>query len=95
MSTQLVHIGFDNIIAMNRVIAMLSPNQQPIKRLIRGARDKNMLIDATHARKAKAVVIVDTGHIILAAISPEAIARRLAISRGEPILKSSADEEEK
>lgn len=95
MSTELVHIGFDNIIAMNRVVAMLSPSQQPTKRIIRGARDRDMLIDATHARKAKAAIIVDTGHIILAAISPEAISRRLAIGRGEVSLKASVDEEEK
>ncbi len=95
MSTEPIHIGFDNIIAMNRVIAMLSPNQQPTKRLIREARNKDMLIDATHARKAKAAIIVDTGHIILAAISPEAIARRLATSRGEAGFKSGTDEEEK
>ncbi len=95
MSTEPIHIGFDNIIAMNRVIAMLSPNQQPTKRLIREARNKDMLIDATHARKAKAAIIVDTGHIILAAISPEAIARRLAASRGEAGFKSGTDEEEK
>ncbi len=95
MSTEPIHIGFDNIIAMNRVIAMLSPNQQPTKRLIREARNKDTLIDATHARKAKAAIIVDTGHIILAAISPEAIARRLAASRGEAGFKSGTDEEEK
>ena len=95
MNTEPVHIGFDNIIAMNRVIAMLSPNQQPTKRLIREARNKDMLIDATHARKAKAAIIVDTGHIILAAISPEAIAKRLAASRGETSFKSGTYEEEK
>ena len=95
MVTELVHIGFDNIVAMNRVIAVLSPGQQPTKRLIREARDKGMLIDATHARKAKTAIVLDTGQIVLAAISPEAVARRLATSRGGTDFKSGTDEEEK
>ncbi len=95
MTTEPVHIGFDNIIAMNRVIVMLSPRQQPTKRLIQEARDRGMLIDATHARKARAVMVLDSGHIVLAAISPEAIAGRLVVSRGEAGFKSGIDEEEK
>jgi regulator of extracellular matrix RemA (YlzA/DUF370 family) len=93
MSAELVHIGFDNIVSMKRVVAMLSPTQQPTKRLIQEARNKGMLIDATHARKAKAAVVMDTGHIVLAAISAETIARRLDASRGEASLKSEVDEE--
>ena len=95
MSTELVHIGFENIIAVNRVVAMLSPIQQPTKRLIQEARNKGLLIDATHARKAKTVVIMDTGHIVLAAISAETIAKRLDASRGTDSFKSGTDEEEK
>ncbi|MCJ7654711.1 MAG: DUF370 domain-containing protein [Dehalococcoidia bacterium] len=93
MRAELVHIGFDNIIAMSRVIAMLSPTQQPTKRLIQEARNKDMLIDATHARKAKAAVVMDTGHIVLAAISAETIAKRLDASRGEASFKPGSDEE--
>ncbi len=80
---------------MNRVVALLSPNQQPTRRLVREARNKGMLIDATHARKAKAAIITDSRYILLAAISPEAIARRLAVGRGETGLQSSIDEGEK
>lgn len=95
MSTEPVHIGFDNVIAMNRVIAILSPRQQPIKRLMQEARNKGMLIDATHARRARAAIVLDTGHIVLAAVSPEAIAGRLSASRGGASFESPADEEEK
>jgi len=78
MATELVHIGFGSVIAVNRAIAFLSLNQQPIKRLIREAREKNLLIDATRGRKAKAAILFDTGHIILAAVTAETIANRLA-----------------
>jgi len=78
MCTELVHVGFGNVIAVNRVIALLSINQQPIKRLIREAREKDRLIDATHGRKAKTAVLFETGHMMLAAVTAETIAHRLA-----------------
>jgi regulator of extracellular matrix RemA (YlzA/DUF370 family) len=78
MCTELVHVGFGNVIAVNRVIALLSINQQPVKRLIREAREKEHLIDATHGRKAKTVILFETGHMMLAAVTAETIAHRLA-----------------
>ena len=78
MCTELVHIGFGSVIAVNRIIACLSINQQPIKRLIREAREKERLIDATHGRKAKTVILFETGHMMLAAVTAETIAHRLA-----------------
>ena len=78
MPTELVHIGFGNVIAVNRVIAFLSVNQQPVKRLLRESRERGLLIDATHGRKAKAAILFDTGHIVLAAVTAETIAHRLA-----------------
>ncbi|MCJ7575360.1 MAG: DUF370 domain-containing protein [Dehalococcoidia bacterium] len=78
MCTELVHVGFGNVIAVNRVIALLSINQQPVKRLIREAREKERLIDATHGRKAKTVILFETGHMMLAAVTAETIAHRLA-----------------
>jgi regulator of extracellular matrix RemA (YlzA/DUF370 family) len=78
MCTELVHVGFGNVIAVNRVIALLSVNQQPVKRLVREAREKDRLIDATHGRKAKTVVLFETGHMMLAAVTAETIAHRLA-----------------
>lgn len=77
MATELVHVGFGNVIAVNRVVAFLSVNQQPIKRLVREAREKGLLIDATHGRKAKTAILFDTGHMMLAAVTAETIAHRL------------------
>jgi regulator of extracellular matrix RemA (YlzA/DUF370 family) len=77
MTTELVHVGFGSVIAVNRVIAFLSINQQPVKRLLREAREKGLLIDATHGRKAKTAILFDTGLIMLAAVTAETIAHRL------------------
>ena len=77
MATELVHIGFSNILAMNRVIAIVSPNSAPIKRAIQEGRNKDLLIDMTNGRRTKAVIITDSGHIILAALAPETISGRL------------------
>ena len=81
MAIELVHIGFNNIIAMNRVIAIASPNSAPTKRAIQEGRNKGMLIDMTNGRRTKAVIITDNGHIILAALTPETVAGRLQASR--------------
>lgn len=77
MSIDLIHIGFGNILAMNRVIAIASPNSAPIKRTIQESRDKGLLIDMTSGRKTKAVIFTDTEHVVLAALAPETIAGRL------------------
>ena len=78
MATELVHVGFGSVIAVNRVIAFLSIDQQPIKRLLRESRENGLFIDATHGRKAKTAILFDTGHIVLAAVTAETIANRLA-----------------
>jgi len=83
MSIELVHIGFNNIIVINRVIAIASPNSAPTKRTIHEARNNGQLIDMTNGRRTKAVIIVDSGHIILAALTPETIAGRVQASRLE------------
>lgn len=77
MGIELVHIGFNNMLAMNRVIAIASPNSAPTKRTIQEGRSKGLLIDMTNGRRTKAVIIADSGHIILAALAPETIAGRL------------------
>lgn len=82
MVAELVHIGFGNIVAMNKVIAISSPNSAPTKRIIQESRNKGLLIDMTNGRRTKAVIYTDSGHIILAALAPETITSRSQIGRG-------------
>ncbi len=93
MSIELIHIGFGNIIAMNRVIAIASPNSAPTKRAIQESRNKGLLIDMTNGRRTKAVIATDSGHFILAALTPETIAGRQQTIRGNPMLKPESDYE--
>ncbi len=87
MVTELVHIGFGNILAMNKVIAIASPNSAPTKRVVQEGRNKGQLIDMTNGRRTKAVVFTDSGHIILAALAPETISSRSQLSRGGSMLR--------
>jgi regulator of extracellular matrix RemA (YlzA/DUF370 family) len=75
---KLINIGFGNIVAANRLVAIVSPESAPIKRIIQDARDRGMLIDATYGRRTRAVMITDSGHVILSAVQPETVAHRLA-----------------
>ena len=77
MDIKLLNIGFGNIVAANRIISIISPESAPIKRIIQEARDKGMLIDATYGRRTRAVVVADSGHVILSSIQPETVANRL------------------
>ena len=77
MGVQLINIGFGNMAAAARVIAFISPESAPIKRMIQDCRDKGELIDATYGRKTRAVLITDSGQIILSAVQPETISHRL------------------
>lgn len=74
---QLINIGFGNIVSANRIIAIVSPESAPIKRMIQEAKDSKIAVDATYGRKTRAVVIMDSGHIILSAVQPETVAGRL------------------
>ena len=76
MSIQLINIGFGNMVSANRIIAVISPESAPVKRVISDARDKGLLIDATYGRKTRAVIITDSSHVILSAIQPETVANR-------------------
>lgn len=77
MAVELVHVGFGNLVAVNRALAIMSPDSAPIKRLVQEARDKQLLVDLTYGRKTKSVIVLDTGHLVLAALQPETIAHRV------------------
>lgn len=89
---KLINIGFGNMVAANRLIAIVSPESAPIKRIISDARDKGQLIDATYGRRTRAVIITDSGHTILSAIQPETVAGRLG-SGGKPDTEAIDPEE--
>jgi regulator of extracellular matrix RemA (YlzA/DUF370 family) len=76
MSADLIHVGFGNHLAASHVIAIAPPNAAPIRRLIQEHKGKGMTIDMTSGRRTKAVMFMDDGHVILAAITPETIAAR-------------------
>ncbi len=80
MDTRLINIGFGNILAANRIVAIISPDSAPVKRIILEARERGTLIDATYGRRTRAVVITDSGHVVLSAVQPETVAHR---SKGE------------
>ena len=86
---QLINIGFGSFIAARRMLSVLSPDSAPIKRMIQEARDRGMLIDASYGRKTKAVILMDTDHVILSAITPDMIRDRWQDKQ------SDAQEEEK
>lgn len=73
---KLINIGFGNMVSSGRVLAIVSPESAPIKRIVQEARDRSMLVDATYGRRTKSVIIMDTDHVVLSAIMPETIAGR-------------------
>ena len=73
---KLINIGFGSMVAANRLLAVVAPESAPIKRVIQEARDRGMLIDASYGRKTKSVLLMDTDHVILSAITPESIHAR-------------------
>jgi regulator of extracellular matrix RemA (YlzA/DUF370 family) len=91
MSTELIHLGFGNIVAINKAIAIISPNSAPAKRLLQEGKNKGLVIDVTNGRRTKAMLIMDNGHMVLAAITPETIASRVS-ARYKPQLKEMVEE---
>lgn len=87
---KLINIGFGNMVSASRMVAAVSPESAPIKRIITDSREKGQLIDATYGRRTRAVIITDSNHIILSAIQPETIAGRLSGKTD----KETAEEEE-
>lgn len=74
---KLVNIGFGSMVATGRMLSVLSPDSAPIKRMIQEARDRGMLIDASYGRKTKSVILMDTDHVILSALTPESLTARM------------------
>ena len=74
---KLISIGFGNVVAANRIVAIISPDSSPVKRMIQDSREKGTLVDATYGRRTRAVVITDSGHVILSALQHETIVNRV------------------
>ncbi len=87
---RLINIGFGNLVSAERLLTVVSPDSAPVKRLVQEAKERAMLIDASFGRKTKSVLVMDTDHVILSAIPPETIAKRLNDKDGE----TYRDEEE-
>lgn len=86
---QLINIGFGNMVAAQRLVAIVSPDSAPVKRMIQEGRDRGILIDATYGRRTRAVLVMDNDHLVLSALQPETVASRL---NGEE--KAGEEEEE-
>ena len=89
--TELVHVGFGNYVAVNKVLAIVTPGSAPIQRMIRECKKKGIIIDITSGRRTKAAVFADTGNILLVAITPEALAGRVAAARSGRVAQAQAD----
>lgn len=90
---KLINIGFGNIVSSDRLVAVVSPESAPIKRMIQEARDRSMLIDATYGRRTRAVIIMDSDHIVLSAVQPSTVANRLN-ENGSVLTEDEEDEDE-
>ena len=88
---KLLNIGFGNMVSADRLIAIVSPDSAPIKRMIQESREKGLLIDGTYGRRTRAVILMDSDHVVLSAIQPETIANRLN-SRESTAEEESEDE---
>lgn len=89
---KLVNIGFGNMVSANRMIAIVSPESAPIKRIIQDAKEKGNLIDATHGRRTRAVIITDSDHIILTYLQSETVANRMV--EDDDVIDEEEDEDE-
>ena len=89
---QFINIGFGNIVSAGRIIAIVSPESAPIKRIVQEAKDEGMAVDATYGRRTRAVMIMDSGHVVLSAVQPETVAGRL--DKDETVTPTTNGEEE-
>ena len=86
---KLINIGFGSMVAAGRLLAIVAPDSAPIKRVVQEARDRGMLIDASYGRKTKAVILMDTDHVILSALTPEILTARMT---GQPTEETEEEE---
>ena len=86
---KLINVGFGSILSLDKILAIVSPESAPIKRMIQDAKENKTLIDATYGRKTRAVIIMESGYVALAAIQPETIAARVNKDVREEILESN------
>ena len=87
MPLKLINIGFGNIVSANRVVAIVGPDAAPVKRMIQDARERGLLIDATCGRRTRAVLVVDSEHLVLSAVQPETIAHRFDVKDNTTIVE--------
>ncbi|MBO4433309.1 MAG: DUF370 domain-containing protein [Clostridia bacterium] len=88
---KLVNIGFGNMVSANRMLAIVSPESAPIKRLVQEAKERGTLIDATHGRRTRAVIITDSDHVILTYLQSETVASRIT---EDDMIETEEDEDE-
>ena len=88
---RLINIGFGNLVSASRLLSIVSPESAPIKRIIQDSRERGALVDATFGRRTRAVIIMDSGHVVLSALQPETVAGRAA---GKTEKTSEEEEEE-
>lgn len=89
---KLINIGFGNMVSSGKLVAIVSPESAPIKRIIQEVRDKGMLVDATYGRRTRAVIIMNSGHVVLSPIQPETIAGRVS-GKSSDTSEEQTDEE--
>lgn len=77
MLVYFINVGFGNVVASNKIVSVVSPESAPIKRLVQESKEQGTLIDATYGRRTRAVIVMDSGHIVLSPLQPETIAHRL------------------
>lgn len=85
MNMNFINIGYGNIVSANKIVSIVNPESAPIKRLISEAREKGVLIDATHGRKTRGVIVTDSNHVILSAVQPETVVHRLVYKQQLPV----------
>ena len=92
MDVKMINVGYGNLVAVNRIVAIVAPESAPIKRLVQDAKENYKLIDATYGRKQRAVIVTDSGYVLLTSVQPETIYRRLNGSKLEDDLYDDLEE---